>query len=487
MKKNSKILIILLLALPFFSCEDWLDVSPKTEIKSDDNFESEQGYKDALTGIYLLMTDESLYGCETTYGMLDALAQYYATGIAGSSHKYYYDYQYNYTEASTKARIDAIWSNMYNAVANINELIDKINSADPTMFTGRNYYLIRGEAYGLRALLHFDILRLFAKSYANDDKAKAIPYVTTMGTEVNFFVTIDKAAELALTDLDVAEEMLNRDPVISTNTEASSIDATYERDRTFKFNYYAVKMLQARIYLFINNTTEANRAAQEVIAQQTFYWTPATEITNITPSLRNRIFSEELIFSLYLNNLTTLYTNSFTSMSGLYMSNEAYNALFQLTETGYSSDYRYVYQTTQLTDGRFSIKYEQPTNGNINYLNRIPLMRLSEAYYIAAECALNNDDVPTAVGYLNTVRSKRNITSNLELTISKIDAEEELYKEYAKEFYGEGQLYYFFKRRNYTQIPVKMVWSDGWESISMVTPDYIFPLPDDEIEFGDGK
>lgn len=487
MKKNSQILVILLFALTFFSCEDWLDVSPKTEIKSEDNFESEQGYKDALTGIYLLMTDESLYGCETTYGMLDALAQYYTTGIGGSSHKYYYDYQYNYTEAGTKARIEAIWSNMYNAIANINELIDKIDSADPTMFTGRNYYLIRGEAYGLRALLHFDVLRLFAKSYTADREAKAIPYVTTVGKEVNLFVIVDKAAELALTDLDMAEEMLNRDPVITANAATSSIDASYERDRTFKFNYYAVKMLQARINLFTNNTAEANRAAQEVIAQQTFYWTPATEITDVTPSQRNRIFSEELVFSLYASNLTTLYTHSFTSMSGLYMSDEAYNGLYQLTETGYSSDYRYVYQTTQLTDGRFSIKYEQPTNGVQRYMNRIPLMRLSEAYYIAAECALDNGDIPTAVGYLNTVRSKRNIATTLESTISKMDAEEELYKEYAKEFYGEGQLYYFFKRRNYEQIPVKMVWSDGWESTSMVTPDYIFPLPDDEIEFGDGK
>ena len=33
------------------SCSDWLDVSPRTEIKADDNFESEQGFKDALTGV----------------------------------------------------------------------------------------------------------------------------------------------------------------------------------------------------------------------------------------------------------------------------------------------------------------------------------------------------------------------------------------------------------------------------------------------------
>ena len=44
------------------SCSDWLDVSPRTEIKADDNFESEQGFKDALTGVYLLMTGTNVYG-----------------------------------------------------------------------------------------------------------------------------------------------------------------------------------------------------------------------------------------------------------------------------------------------------------------------------------------------------------------------------------------------------------------------------------------
>lgn len=487
MKKSSKILLVLMFALIFSSCESWLDVSPKTEIKSDNNFESEQGYKDALTGIYLLMTSESLYGCETTYGMLDVLAQYYKSGISGTSHKYYYDNDYSYSEAATKARIDAIWTNMYNTIANVNELIRYIDSADPSMFTGRNYYLIRGEAYGLRALLHFDVLRMFAASYATDPNAKAIPYVTLVEKDLNLFVTVSKAAELALADLEVAQEMLGNDPVIAENNASGTIDTSYEQNRTFKFNYYAVRMLQARINLYIGNTEEADAAAHEIIAQQTFYWTPSSEISNYTPSLRNRIFSEELIFSLYVSDLTTLYTNSFTSRSGLYMSNEAYNGLYQLTETGYSSDYRYVYQTVQLTDGRFSIKYEQPTNGNFDYLNRIPLMRLSEAYYIAAECALINDDVPTAVGYLNTVRNKRNITNDLLLDIPKATAEQELYREYAKEFYGEGQLYYFFKRKNYPQITVRQVWSDGYESISTVTPNYIFPLPDNEIEFGDGK
>ena len=41
--------------LGLMSCSDWLDVSPKTSIPTDKQFESESGFKDALTGIYLLI------------------------------------------------------------------------------------------------------------------------------------------------------------------------------------------------------------------------------------------------------------------------------------------------------------------------------------------------------------------------------------------------------------------------------------------------
>lgn len=83
------------------ACNDWLDVSPKTEIKAKDNFSSEQGFKDALTGCYLTMTSSSLYGKELTFGLLDVLAQYY-TGITGDNHSYAHEVIYDYDASSSE-------------------------------------------------------------------------------------------------------------------------------------------------------------------------------------------------------------------------------------------------------------------------------------------------------------------------------------------------------------------------------------------------
>ena len=92
------------------SCDEWLDVSPKTQIKSDDNFSSEQGFKDALTGVYLLMDNTSAYGQELTYGMLDAMAQYY-TGMSASN-TYNYDAAFDYSNSGVESRINGVWTQM---------------------------------------------------------------------------------------------------------------------------------------------------------------------------------------------------------------------------------------------------------------------------------------------------------------------------------------------------------------------------------------
>ena len=59
------------------SRSDWLDVKPKTNIEEEDLFKNKQGFKEALTGIYIKMCSTSLYGREMTYGFMDILAQRY--------------------------------------------------------------------------------------------------------------------------------------------------------------------------------------------------------------------------------------------------------------------------------------------------------------------------------------------------------------------------------------------------------------------------
>ena len=55
------------------------------------------------------------------------------------------------------------------------------------------------------------------------------------------------------------------------------------------------------------------------------------------------------------------------------------------------------------------------------------------------------------------------------------EVENEIYKEYRKDHLGEGQMFLFYKRKGYDQIP---------GSNASAANVYVFPLPDNEIEFG---
>ena len=72
MRKKIYIGVLVLAALGFSSCNDWLDVRPETEQKEDDQFSSYQGFCDAVTGMYMTMADRDIYGERLTMRRIDS-------------------------------------------------------------------------------------------------------------------------------------------------------------------------------------------------------------------------------------------------------------------------------------------------------------------------------------------------------------------------------------------------------------------------------
>ncbi|MDE7073922.1 MAG: RagB/SusD family nutrient uptake outer membrane protein [Odoribacter sp.] len=474
MRKKIVYMMIAGLGLSTLSaCNDWLDVSPREEVKVEENFTAESGFKEALTGVYLLMKSNSLYGRELTYGMTDVLAQQW--GNLPSTDKHYQLLSYDYEAANSEEIIADVWSEAYNAIANANVLINHIDEAPEVLFTANNRAVIRGEAYALRAMLHFDMLRLFAPSPAQGIDRRGIPYVTRYGKDTTAFSTVGDCLERILSDLAVAADELKADPVYEQRGDMAD-DESYLQNRGYKLNYYAVRLLQARVNLYKGDFTEALAAAKEVIGQSYFTWTPSYEITTTDENARNRMFTQELLFGVYATDLADRYDDDFTRI--FVKSDYYWGQLFETSKPGYSGDYRYAYLTSVSADGysRYSSKWRQPAGNSLSLsvANTIPLLRLSEAYYVAAEAALElSGNVADGVGYLNTVRTKRNIMEELPATLTPDEFREEIYKEYAKEFIAEGQLFFYFKRTDRASIP---------NYYGTFTPDtYIVPIPSEEI------
>ena len=100
-------------------------------------------------------------------------------------------------------------------------------------------------------------------------------------------------------------------------------------------------------------------------------------------------------------------------------------------------------------------------------MSKIPMLRVSELFLIAAECA---PSVAEQLKYMNRYRVHRGLSEIDEMG----DA---IHEEYRKEFIGEGQMFFYYKRKNMTEIGVD-------DKVIEVEKVYVLPLPSDELDLG---
>jgi starch-binding outer membrane protein, SusD/RagB family len=503
--KRTISIIILFVLFTATSCKKWMDVQPRTKIKSEDLLKTEQGYKDALIGAYTLMTPESLYGRELSFGFFDALSKFYeptSTAYADLGNGNKVDL---YNQTTIKPRIDQFWKGLYNIQANVNNILDHID-ADKNIFTGDNYSVIKGEALALRAFIHLELFKMFASNDALSLMQPAIPYVKTLSTQITKSSTGNEVLSYIVKDLTDAATFLQNDPIIKGQKKSPDV---FLNDRNLRLNYYAVKGLQARVYLWQKDYTNALAAAREVmsVGDQLFPWIKPANLISSDNKNKDFTFSTEHLFALSVFNLQTIANNWFISAP---TNNQLYKR--GNTKSGASTTYYYegLFEntntvTTGATDYRLGSiadpnivaadatniyytlkKYYQPLGYNPEYAARIPLIRRSEMNYIAAESILGlNGDYATAIGYLNEVRQHRGITTDL-VSILPASIRLEITKEYWKEFQGEGQFFFYCKRNRDVPVtfPTSATFTGAWANYSTLnTALWVLPKPTDEIEY----
>ncbi len=466
-----------LLLLATVACSDYFDVLPKSQVAAEKLFEKESGYNDQLIGVYTRLATTSLYGQEMTFGLVESLGQNYEMNTGNI---YYEASQYNYENTATKDRISTIWSEMYSAIANLNIMLEYLNDDDENSgkFSDDNYNLYKGEALGLRAFLHFDLLRLFAPSYLSGSGSYAIPYVTEYTTSVTPQGTVSEVLDNIIADAEEALELLEVDPMYTVIADSAF---SYRGDRAYHFNYYAVAATLARAYLWKGDLSQALYYAEKVIDDDKFSWVHYTAVITSYAYERDVLFSPEIIFRLNVNDLSDLidehFTSSASSSNKLSPSQEMWYDIYEVNTKAYGGDWRQYYHWSYSGSDPYLSKFWQYDNGS--YKGFLPVIRKTEMYYIAAE-ALADSDPAKAVEYLNTVRENRNLGDYpLSEDLSGDEIRDEVYKEYRKELMGEGQLFYYYKRLNYSTIPGSA--AAGNDNV------YVLPMPDNEIEFGERK
>ena len=489
MKRYLKIIIGAIAGVMFTtSCSDYLDVKPENQFLEETMFSTEIGIQTVLNGIYLDMTSQSLYGGNLTMSTVDIMGQLYKTKTTnGSPHGYQEIQKINFE--SFESNLNSIWTSAYVNILNINNFIIQLEARN-NMLPEAEKKIVLGEAYALRAMHHFDLLRLFGPVYQTSPEAFSIPYNTTVETTVNSLLPATKVAENVLADLATAESLLENDPIrefgkvyTSQDVELSEDNPLFEykrsdfyRFRNKRFNYYAVKALQARVNLYAGNNAEALAAGKLVIdeASQWFPWSEAVDVISAGADA-DRIFSDEVIFGLENNNLyttqQTYFGESLQDEGILSVRTDRQNMLYENDD-----DYRSKVHWAAPSQGQHGfdvfVKYLDTHDNRKEFRFLQPLIRISEMYLIAAE--LESDEA-IALTYINEFRKKRGI-EGLGLGTG---IQTEIMNEYRREFYGEGQMFFYYKRKNMNEI----LNANTAGTMEMGIGQYVAPLPKSESDY----
>lgn len=458
--------VALILSLSLTACSEWLDVSPDTEKNKSEMLSSTSGFRNVLTGAYIRMKSTDLYGQQLVCGAVEDLAQHWdvSTNSLGS-----YLNKYDYRASTVETTMSAIYNNLYRVVADVNGLLGDIDNG---VLDQQNYNIIKGEALALRAYCHFDVLRLFGPMPADTSATdRILPYVQEVSIRPNTLLTYGEFTERLLADLQTAEDCLAKaDPILTESVAdlntASRLSDSYLGYRQTRMNYYGVCALKARVLLWTGDKSLALSYARRVIDARSADGNSTFRLGTLNDcSSGDRTLSPEHIFNLKVDDLsatlgtgTTFQKTRSTLESQLFASGTTDLRFVNLWDNVFDS-YYYEYHN-------YFVKYVQTSSMPTLSKNVIPLIRLYEMYLIAMECSTldeANSLYEVMCAARNTMPEKITTEDRLKTLLAK---------EYNREFYGEGQAFYAYKRMATLRI---------YFSTTKGSPEvYVVPLPTQE-------
>jgi hypothetical protein len=419
MRIHRNILIILaVVVIGFFatSCKkQFLDKFPPTALPPDQALATESDLQAALRGAYAgLRSTDYLVRTVPLIGDLIPDDAYVSLSNSG---RYIVFNQYTWTVAD--GNISGFWTAAYNSILRANNIIN----SDVT--TNANVSQYKGEAYAIRALCYFYLVRYFAKPYTDDPNSLGVPIILQYSPDV-------KPPRNKITEV---YAQINNDL-----NQAYSLMTLFTNST--QFSKYAAKALQAKVYLTMGDKANAKTAALDVINNSGFTVVPAASDSTFWAVLTPRTDKVETFFEVSsdanansgFDGLANIYNQA--GYGDMLCSDPLY-ALYSAT------DVRRKLLTTGTRGGIPATFVNNKYPGTFgSEISDTKIMRLSEVYLIAAEASLPADE-PGALTYVNYLTSRRNATP-----IASTGAQlfEDIITERRKELAFEGDRYLDLQR-----------------------------------------
>ena len=453
---NYKMLLVIVLLATMASCKkSFIELNPPTSLTPSVATGTEADLLVALRGAYAGLRGVDFYGRSLPV-MGDIMADNaYQSALNTNRYTFFNDYSATKGATAGDGNVLGMWTSAYQVILRANNIINSTLASTP------NIDEYRGEAYAIRALCYFALVRHFATPYSDNPAALGVPIITTYNPDLK--PGRDKVSDVYAL-------------MIADLTQAYNLMTVAKYSNSSQFSKYAAKALQAKVYLNMGDKANAKTAALDVINNSGFtavtaanhasYWSNSTIRTDKVETLFE--VSSDAVANLAFDALSYLYSQQgnygdLLCADDLYASYSAADVRKQLYATG----------TRAGLPSVFVNKYPVISGD----LSDTKVLRLSEVYLIAAEASLPGNEAD-ALTYANFVTSRRGANP---ITSTGAQLFEDIITERRKELAFEGDRFHDLQR-----LKRDIVRSANYPATSRTIPYSVFrrllPIPQTETD-----
>ena len=455
--KKIYILTIACSSLILGSCDKALDLKPTEFIVEDKAFQNLNDLNQATLGVYAAINTEEIIYTNTLMADETRLSNQ-NTGQGQGAFKWQHD------ASVLGGDLTANWFSSYRAIDRANKAlnaIDKVVAFNPTEEARK--LVLKGELLTLRALAHFELVRMYSQGYNSSDISVPLVNSVILPDRASYPArnTVGQVLTSVKADLQQAKTLI---PAVQTDI--------------YRISRLTITATQARIALYEKDWSNAITFSTEIIN--------ALPLANAAtyPTIFTDVSNAEVVFKLRRNVSTARPGDLWQRVSSNFDVFFAVSNKLLQTFSSPTRDVRYrVNVRLDATRPEPELVNKYPGVPGLLGFQDIKFYRTSEMFLIRAEAyAETTGSIALGFADLNSLRAAR-ITNYVPVIITdKNLLINEIYNERFIELAFEGHRYFDLKRRNLTITRLASDRNNAPEAISLPSSNfrYILPLPQSE-------
>jgi hypothetical protein len=382
--KNFAKLALLVPTLMLGSACTELALEPTAAVSNDAYFETVADFEAAVVGIYDEMSAAGYYG-RSIHLMSDIMGEDVKQNSSANRYQEFADFEGQLVSGHNYEY--ALWRDAYTAINRANMVILNGETFEPPAALVGDLNQLLGEAYALRGLAHFDLVKMYGQHYTftADASHPGVPIVLEPDiTALPSRNTVGEVYAQAISDL-------NRGVSLMTTARAGAVMMSPE----------AAQAILSRIYLYMGDWANAESMASAVINSGRHSLLSGTALVDIFVSGN----TSEAIFEIAMSADDTRGSDH---LGGMYRDSGYgdYLPARDLLDLIDSADTRWGwFDVDDALAGAYASHRVDKWPTDQNYDN-VPIVRLAEMYLNRAEARARTGQDGGAQADLNMIRQR---------------------------------------------------------------------------------